>query len=150
VSRSYNNKQYGIATPKSVAAHTPQEAFNVAKTFGVYGLFFNHDARLISLPFSQGTNKLVIKAQVLAGGRGKGRFDNGFQGGVHLIDRYGNQSKQLSRSSHVFQRRTGSGLRYEDDWVQAYHKTDRCSRKNLQRCTTPFFGAEHFSLSRID
>ena len=27
----------------------------------------------------------VVKAQVLAGGRGKGHFDNGFQGGVHLV-----------------------------------------------------------------
>ena len=35
-----------------------------------------------------GTNKLVIKAQVLAGGRGKGAFDNGFKGGVHTIDTY--------------------------------------------------------------
>lgn len=26
----------------------------------------------------------VIKAQILAGGRGKGHFDNGFKGGVHL------------------------------------------------------------------
>ncbi|XP_076162170.1 succinate--CoA ligase [GDP-forming] subunit beta, mitochondrial [Ptiloglossa arizonensis] len=30
-------------------------------------------------------NEYVIKAQVLAGGRGKGWFDNGFKGGVHLI-----------------------------------------------------------------
>jgi succinyl-CoA synthetase beta subunit len=30
---------------------------------------------------------VVIKAQVLAGGRGKGRFDNGFQGGVHVVSR---------------------------------------------------------------
>merc|ERR1712156_263524 len=29
-------------------------------------------------------NEYVIKAQVLAGGRGKGHFDNGFKGGVHL------------------------------------------------------------------
>ena len=29
----------------------------------------------------------VIKAQVLAGGRGKGHFDNGLQGGVHLVQR---------------------------------------------------------------
>jgi len=57
---------YGVPTPKSVAAKTPDEAFNVADKFG--------------------TNKLVIKAQVLAGGRGKGAFDNGFKGGVHLID----------------------------------------------------------------
>ena len=37
---------------------------------------------------STGTNRLVIKAQVLAGGRGKGTFDNGFKGGVHTIDTY--------------------------------------------------------------
>ena len=29
---------------------------------------------------------LVLKAQVLAGGRGKGHFDNGFQGGVQMVD----------------------------------------------------------------
>ncbi|KIO34503.1 hypothetical protein M407DRAFT_240417 [Tulasnella calospora MUT 4182] len=57
---------YGIATPKSIAAKSPEEAFDVAKNFG--------------------TDKLVIKAQVLAGGRGKGHFDNGFKGGVHVVD----------------------------------------------------------------
>ncbi|KAG9009928.1 hypothetical protein FRB90_008068 [Tulasnella sp. 427] len=57
---------YGIATPKSIAAKSPEEAYDVAKNFG--------------------TDKLVIKAQVLAGGRGKGHFDNGFKGGVHLVD----------------------------------------------------------------
>jgi len=31
---------------------------------------------------------MVIKAQVLAGGRGKGKFYNGLQGGVHKIDKY--------------------------------------------------------------
>ena len=30
----------------------------------------------------------VIKAQVLAGGRGKGHFDSGLQGGVKLAKRY--------------------------------------------------------------
>ena len=34
-----------------------------------------------------GSDKLVIKAQVLAGGRGKGHFENGFQGGVQMVDR---------------------------------------------------------------
>ncbi|KAH8835408.1 succinyl-CoA synthetase beta chain, SSC-beta [Flagelloscypha sp. PMI_526] len=57
---------YGVNTPKSIAAKTPQEAFEVAQSFGSSGL--------------------VIKAQVLAGGRGKGKFDNGLQGGVHLVD----------------------------------------------------------------
>lgn len=27
----------------------------------------------------------VVKAQVLAGGRGKGHFDNGFKSGVHIL-----------------------------------------------------------------
>ena len=31
-----------------------------------------------------GTNNLVVKAQIHAGGRGKGTFANGFRGGVHL------------------------------------------------------------------
>ena len=35
-----------------------------------------------------GKDELVIKAQVLAGGRGKGHFDSGFQGGVHMVDTY--------------------------------------------------------------
>ena len=38
------------------------------------------------LVFSEtGTEDLVIKAQVLAGGRGKGTFDNGLKGGVRTI-----------------------------------------------------------------
>ena len=31
---------------------------------------------------------VVIKAQVLAGGRGKGTFDNGFKGGVRVVYSY--------------------------------------------------------------
>lgn len=34
--------------------------------------------------------EVVVKAQVLAGGRGKGAFDSGFQGGVHMADTYVN------------------------------------------------------------
>lgn len=30
----------------------------------------------------------VVKAQILAGGRGKGHFDNGFKGGVHITKEY--------------------------------------------------------------
>ncbi|KAF5377597.1 hypothetical protein D9615_005163 [Tricholomella constricta] len=62
---------YGIPTPKSIAAKSPEEAFEVAKNFGASYLC---------------QERLVIKAQVLAGGRGKGKFDNGFQGGVHMVD----------------------------------------------------------------
>lgn len=31
------------------------------------------------------TNNLVLKAQVLAGGRGKGHFKNGLKGGVRVV-----------------------------------------------------------------
>eukprot|EP00036_Acanthoecidae_sp_10tr_P021132 CAMPEP_0206317610 /NCGR_PEP_ID=MMETSP0106_2-20121207/16727_1 /ASSEMBLY_ACC=CAM_ASM_000206 /TAXON_ID=81532 /ORGANISM="Acanthoeca-like sp., Strain 10tr" /LENGTH=428 /DNA_ID=CAMNT_0053749213 /DNA_START=11 /DNA_END=1294 /DNA_ORIENTATION=- len=33
-----------------------------------------------------GVKENVVKAMVLAGGRGKGTFSNGFQGGVHVLD----------------------------------------------------------------
>ncbi|SCV72605.1 BQ2448_4142 [Microbotryum intermedium] len=60
--------QYGVPTPKSKPAFSADEAFQVAKNFGA--------------------DKLVIKAQVLAGGRGKGHFDgeNGLKGGVQMVD----------------------------------------------------------------
>ncbi|GAM90940.1 hypothetical protein ANO11243_089870 [Dothideomycetidae sp. 11243] len=56
---------YGIGVPKGGVAHSPAEAESVAK--GV------------------SDNDMVIKAQVLAGGRGKGHFDNGFKGGVRVV-----------------------------------------------------------------
>lgn len=58
-------KSYGVGVPNGSAATTPQGAYDAAKALG--------------------TNELVIKAQALTGGRGKGHFDNGFQGGVKLI-----------------------------------------------------------------
>ena len=35
-----------------------------------------------------GTKDVVIKAQVLAGGRGKGHFDSGLKGGVKIVFKY--------------------------------------------------------------
>ena len=32
-----------------------------------------------------GDDEVVIKSQILAGGRGLGTFTNGFKGGVHVI-----------------------------------------------------------------
>ncbi|EAU93446.2 succinate-CoA ligase [Coprinopsis cinerea okayama7 len=84
---------YGIPTPKSVAAHTPEEAYQVAKNFG--------------------TDKLVIKAQVLAGGRGKGHFDTGLQGGVHMVDS-AEQAKDFASKmigSKLITKQTGAGGR---------------------------------------
>jgi len=40
-----------------------------------------------------GTKDVVIKAQVLAGGRGKGHFDSGLKGGVKIVFRYAYTSK---------------------------------------------------------
>lgn len=58
-------EQYGIKAPKGKIAKTPQEAFQVAKSLS--------------------TEDIVIKAQVLAGGRGKGHFENGLKGGVRVV-----------------------------------------------------------------
>jgi len=57
-------EKFGVPTPRGAVAGTAEEAAAVAKELG--------------------TDKLVVKAQVHAGGRGKGTFKNGFQGGVHL------------------------------------------------------------------
>ena len=57
-------QKFGVATPRGKAASTPEEAEQAARDLG--------------------TEDLVVKAQVHAGGRGKGTFANGFKGGVHL------------------------------------------------------------------
>ena len=43
-----------------------------------------NDDEAAKIPGDFPCSEYVIKAQVLAGGRGKGHFDNGFKGGVHL------------------------------------------------------------------
>lgn len=58
-------EKFGVPSPAGQVASTPDEAFAAAEAIG---------------------DNLVIKAQVHAGGRGKGTFKNGFQGGVHLCD----------------------------------------------------------------
>src|ERR1051326_880794 len=57
-------EKFGVATPPGKAARTPDEAERIARELA--------------------TNDLVVKAQIHAGGRGKGSFTNGFKGGVHL------------------------------------------------------------------
>nr|CAH7743481.1 unnamed protein product [Callosobruchus chinensis] len=56
----------GITVPKFGVAKTKQEAKEIAKSLN--------------------TKDLVLKAQVLAGGRGKGHFKNGLKGGVRMVD----------------------------------------------------------------
>ena len=55
--------KYGVATQPGRVASTPEEAEKVAGELG---------------------KKVIVKAQIHAGGRGKGTFKNGFKGGVHL------------------------------------------------------------------
>lgn len=59
-------EKFGVATPKGKVASTVAEAGTAAREIGGTGL--------------------VVKAQVHAGGRGKGTFKNGFKGGVHVVN----------------------------------------------------------------
>src|SRR5688572_27934172 len=58
-------EEFAVATAKGAMAATPEEALAAARAL-------------------QG--KAVVKAQVHAGGRGKGTFKNGFRGGVHVVN----------------------------------------------------------------
>jgi succinyl-CoA synthetase beta subunit len=57
-------ERFNVATPKGAPAETPEEAEKIATSLNA--------------------TELVVKAQIHAGGRGKGVFANGFKGGVKL------------------------------------------------------------------
>jgi succinyl-CoA synthetase beta subunit len=59
--------QYGVAVPPGEVCHTAEAAKTIAE-----GLF------------AKGAELVVVKSQIHAGGRGKGTFKSGFQGGVKL------------------------------------------------------------------
>jgi succinyl-CoA synthetase beta subunit len=63
-------EKFGVATTRGKVASTPEEAEKVARELGNAS--------------PAGTVDLVVKAQIHAGGRGKGTFANGFKGGVQL------------------------------------------------------------------
>uniref|UniRef100_A0A3B4ARV4 succinate--CoA ligase (ADP-forming) n=1 Tax=Periophthalmus magnuspinnatus TaxID=409849 RepID=A0A3B4ARV4_9GOBI len=58
-------KEAGISVPEGKVASSSEEAYAVAKEIG--------------------SKDLVVKAQVLAGGRGKGTFEGGLKGGVKIV-----------------------------------------------------------------
>eukprot|EP00956_Cyclotella_meneghiniana_P032606 scaffold90301_cov56-Cyclotella_meneghiniana.AAC.3 len=58
-------KSCGVNVPFGIAAHTVDEAVSAAQSIG--------------------DDEVVIKSQILAGGRGLGTFTSGLQGGVHII-----------------------------------------------------------------
>ncbi|MEY2440386.1 MAG: succinyl-CoA synthetase beta subunit, partial [Verrucomicrobiota bacterium] len=57
-------QKFGVATTRGKVASTPEEAEQIARELGV--------------------PEIVVKAQIHAGGRGKGTFANGFKGGVKI------------------------------------------------------------------
>ncbi len=62
-------QEFGVPTPKGVVATTPEQAEELYASSALGGA----------------SADIVIKAQVLAGGRGRGTFKNGFRGGVHVV-----------------------------------------------------------------
>jgi succinyl-CoA synthetase beta subunit len=56
-------KSFGVRVPRGDVASTPEDAEKIARDLG---------------------GDVILKAQILAGGRGKGRFDNGLKGGVQI------------------------------------------------------------------
>jgi len=100
--------KYNIPTPRSKVVSSPAEAELAAEALG--GADF------------------VIKAQVLAGGRGKGKFSSGFQGGVHTcisaLEARSLAAKMLNQ--HLVTKQTGPE-------GKLCHKVMVCERLYLRR-----------------
>jgi succinyl-CoA synthetase beta subunit len=58
-------REYGVTVQKGGLATSPEQAFEISKTLNPKG-------------------GLIVKAQVHAGGRGKGHLTSGLQGGVQI------------------------------------------------------------------
>jgi succinyl-CoA synthetase beta subunit len=61
--------QSGVALPPGSVCDTPEAARAIAEKL-----------------FAGGVRRVVVKAQIHAGGRGKGTFESGFKGGVKLCN----------------------------------------------------------------
>ena len=93
-------KEFGVPVPRGAVASTPEEAERIAAE---------------SLKGTSSSD-VVIKAQVLAGGRGLGTFSNGFHGGVHIVTRPG-QARDLASKmlgQRLITKQTGSEGRIVD------------------------------------
>ena len=85
-------QKFGVATTRGRVASTPEEAEAIAREIAEPSasapLLQPSDAAPPIAPEKKGAAtpvELVVKAQVHAGGRGKGTFTNGFKGGVHVV-----------------------------------------------------------------
>ena len=90
-------KQYDVAIPKGEVAYSPLDAEAIAQDLGARtppAAAPDRCAHANTAPLrgrgddSRAGEDIVIKAQVLAGGRGKGHFDNGLKGGVRVVYSY--------------------------------------------------------------
>ena len=61
--------RHGVSVPPGEPATTLEEATTAIEKL-----------------FADGNSRVVVKCQIHAGGRGKGVFKDGFEGGVHLAD----------------------------------------------------------------
>src|SRR5712691_11838496 len=66
-------QKFGVATTRGKVASTAAEAEQIARDLGDVD------------PSTTLRTSLVVKAQIHAGGRGKGTFTNGFKGGVQVV-----------------------------------------------------------------
>jgi len=73
---------YNIPTPENYVATIPKEADDIYEKMQKAG---------------EKRKDIVIKAQVLSGGRGLGSFKNGFKGGVHMITKPGQAGEYASK-----------------------------------------------------
>uniref|UniRef100_A0A0N4Z3K8 Succinate--CoA ligase [ADP-forming] subunit beta, mitochondrial n=1 Tax=Parastrongyloides trichosuri TaxID=131310 RepID=A0A0N4Z3K8_PARTI len=80
-----------ITVPPFASARSAEEAYSAAKKLGI--------------------KDYVVKAQVLAGGRGKGKFDSGLQGGVHIVYSPEEVKEKASKmiGSNLITKQTGAG-----------------------------------------
>ena len=69
-------QKFSVATTRGKVVSTPDEVAAIARELGDVDLATGR---------VRPNGGLVVKAQIHAGGRGKGTFTNGFKGGVHVV-----------------------------------------------------------------
>ena len=77
-------EEYGITVPQGEVASYAMAAKDTAEKLGKEGEEEGMERERESSLFPTGGGAVVVKAQVLAGGRGKGQFLNGQKGGVRI------------------------------------------------------------------
>ncbi|CAH3019150.1 unnamed protein product [Porites evermanni] len=85
-------QEAGILIPQGGVARTPEQAYEIASTMGL-----------------ESDSDMVVKAQVLAGGRGKGTFEGGLKGGVRIVFSPEEAKEMASRmlGKKLFTKQTG-------------------------------------------